>query len=104
MNGSGHFERRESARLDMEKQIVSVTWEQDGKWVARDVMCFDVSRGGFQIEMEQPIPVGSLVKVLFLPHQPQCKTFEAKVLRITRCEHGWFNIGLQFISHKQPEE
>lgn len=98
MNGNSYFERRESARLDMEKQIISISWESEGKRFNRDVMCFDVSQGGFQIEVEVPIPIDTQVSVLFRPHEPECKAFEASVLRLARLSHGWFNIGLQFTS------
>lgn len=96
MNGAGNYDRRDSARLDMEKQIISISWNEGDEDYSRDVMCFDVSGGGFQIEMEKPLPIGTRVSVLFSPYHPECRTYAAEVLRLTRQEHGWFNIGLQF--------
>jgi len=98
MNGSGQGERRSSLRVDMEKQLVSISWiEETGTTITRDVMCIDVSNGGLQIELERSIPIDTLVVVLFSPNRTSCRSYETRVLRTLQQEHGWFNIGLQFI-------
>ena len=98
MNGSGFLDRRSSVRLDMEKQLVAISWIDDnGTTVSRDVMCIDVSNGGLQIELERPLTIGITVIVVFNPNEKNFQSHETKVLRSVQQEHGWFNIGLQFI-------
>lgn len=96
MEQSGNNDRRASLRLDMEKQQVSVTWSEDGAVRQKELTCFDVSGGGFSLEMEFPLPVGTEVVVCFQVDSPDAKRFEAKVLRVCQLEHGWFTIGCQF--------
>ena len=96
MNGS--YERRESLRLDMEKQIVSIHWNSpNGDRLTRDVMCVDVSNGGFQLELDFPIPTDTLVSILFQPHLPESQSYQGKVLRTILQEHGWYNVALKFL-------
>lgn len=98
MNGQGYSERRQSARLDMEQQLVQINWiNGNGATISRDVKCVDVSNGGLQVEVDCPIEVDKLVVVLFHPHEANCKSYESVVLRCVQQEHGWFNIGLKFI-------
>ena len=98
MKGTGIFERRSSARLDMEKKLITISWiDELGETLTRDVMCIDVSNGGLQIELERPLEIGAIVIVIFTPNLAQCQSFETRVLRSVQQKHGWFNIGLQFI-------
>jgi hypothetical protein len=97
MSESGFEERRSSARLDMEKQMVSIKWTDANKQSQkRLVTCMDVSRGGLKLELEVAIPVDSLVEVQLTPENLSPQTFQAKVIRCAQLEHGWFNIGLKF--------
>ena len=99
MNGSGYVERRNSKRLDMEKQLITISWiETTGSTVVREVTCVDVSNGGLQVELDKPLPIDTTVVVIFNPNHPQCQSYETRVLRSVLQEHGWFNIGLQFIT------
>jgi len=98
MKGSGYSERRSSMRLDMEKQIISISWiENFGNIVTKDVMCIDVSNGGLQIELDHPLDIDITVVVIFTPNESQYRSYETRVLRSVQQEHGWFNIGLQFL-------
>jgi len=98
MKGSGYLERRSSKRLDMEKQIISISWiENFGNTTTKEVICVDVSNGGLQVELEHPLPIDTTVVVVFTPNRAECQSYETKVLRSIQQDHGWFNIGLQFI-------
>lgn len=97
MSGSGFSERRSSVRLDMEKQVVSITWnDNENQSHTQKVTCLDVSRGGLKLEMAHAIEVNSIVEVQFTADDISNKSFAAKVIRCVQLEHGWYNIGLQF--------
>jgi len=98
MHGQGESDRRKSARLDMEQQLVQISWiNGNGATITRDVKCVDVSQGGVQVELDCAIDIGKLVVIVFHPHKSHFKSYETEVLRCTQQQHGWFNLGLKFI-------
>lgn len=103
MQGSGYMDRRESLRLDMEKHLIEISWTENSATVTRSVMCFDVSGGGLQIEMDKPLPLNTQVNVQFQPSESASKLFEAQIIRVIRTENGWFNMGLEFINKPQKQ-
>lgn len=97
MSESGFSDRRASARLDMEKQVVYIRWKDESSTLqSRQATCLDVSRGGFKLELELSIPVNTFVEIQFTPESVSERQFKAKVIRCTQLKHGWYNIGLQF--------
>lgn len=100
MSGTGNYERRESARIDMEKQLISISWSAEGQKYTRDVMCIDVSGGGLQIELDRPLPTGTVIQLSF-QQGSDCHDLCAKVLRSVLQEHGWFTIGLMLIKDSE---
>lgn len=97
MSGSDFSERRSSLRLDMEQQLVTIRWQNtDSETIERDVVCKDVSNGGLKLELGIPIDVNSQVTIFFTPANISTQTFNAKVIRCAQCEHGWYELGLQF--------
>ncbi|SFB97940.1 PilZ domain-containing protein [Pseudoalteromonas denitrificans] len=91
-------DRRAFLRLDMEKELITVSWfDTNERQFIRDVMCIDVSKGGFKISIEREIAVNTEVKVQFKSHLKQSKIYVAKVLRAIKQDHGWYDIGLEFI-------
>ena len=97
MSDPGFSERRSSARLDMEKQIVSVSWIDEHKKSHRhSVVCSDVSRGGLKLEITEPIALDDYVDVQLTPDDVSAKTFRAKVVRCIELKAGLFELGLKF--------
>nr|WP_224745845.1 PilZ domain-containing protein [Neiella litorisoli] len=97
------MDRRQSLRLDMEKHLIELSWTEQTSEITRTVMCFDVSGGGLQVEMDRPLSLDTAVKVKFSPSEPISKQFEAKVIRVTKTESGWFNLGLIFTNKSQKQ-
>ncbi len=92
----GHDERRRSQRLDMEHELVSISWiDQYDESVTRDVMCVDVSSRGIRVEMTHPLDENQEVSITFKPNQANhvCKT--GLVVRCTQQSNGWYEIALQ---------
>ena len=90
-------DRRSSLRLDMEKQLITVSWQGDNdRQYIRDVMCLDISKGGIKFSIERDIEVDTKVKVQFKSNLIESKIFVARVLRSIKQDHGWYDIGLIF--------
>jgi len=90
-------DRRDSLRLDMEKQLITVSWQgENERQYIRDVMCLDISKGGIKFSIERDIEIDTQVKVQFKPHQIDSKIYLARVLRSVKQDHGWYDIGLIF--------
>jgi hypothetical protein len=89
------IERRQSFRLDMEKELIDIAW-QDEKGIHKNkkIACFDFSRGGLKIDCDEPIPVSVVVTVIFQAAAPKSQILKGKVLRCLRQKNGWFEIGL----------
>jgi c-di-GMP-binding flagellar brake protein YcgR len=97
MTDQGFNERRSSLRLDMEKQLISISWQNtSGKTSNRDVMCLDVSNGGLKISLETYIEAGTEVQVKFSQSDLPEQAYVANVIRCIQQPHGWFDVGLQF--------
>lgn len=95
MNNPDFDDRRRSQRLDMEKELVTIMWENDSnESVSRDVMCIDVSSGGLKVEMMHPIAPLTPVNVLFKPNQPLNVTTQCTVLRCVKQLSGWYELAL----------
>lgn len=91
------LDRRSSMRLDMEKELISIVWQdQQGQPQSRDVMCVDVSNGGLKFSLEQSIAIDTPVQVFFKPRQTLTTLRHATVIRVQQQPHGWFDIGLIF--------
>ncbi|MCD8558499.1 MAG: PilZ domain-containing protein [Shewanella xiamenensis] len=96
---NSEFERRSSARLDMEKHLITLRWQQGSlPPQQRDVVCLDVSTGGLLLELDTPLPHQSLVEVQFNTGHEPAATYMAEVLRCEQQQHGWFSIGLKFLN------
>ena len=94
-NDSNEIERRKSFRLDMEKEMIDITWTGDDSQDNRKkVVCIDFSRGGAKIDCDYAIPVNTIVTLVFKQAAPQSQKLQPKVIRCNKQDTGWFDIGL----------
>jgi len=92
---SPEIERRKHFRLDMEKEMIDITWtSEDNQEVNKKVVCIDFSRGGAKIDCDYAIPVNTVVTLIFRQAAPQSQKLQAKVIRCVKQDTGWFDIGL----------
>jgi len=89
------MERRKSFRLDMEKELVDITWsDENGNHKKKKIACLDFSRGGLKLDCDEQIPVSTIVTVIFKAANPRSQKLEGKVLRCLKQKNGWFEVGL----------
>ena len=98
MNGSSKddYERRKSFRLDMEKEFVDISWQnENGTETTKKIICLDFSQGGLKLECDNKIPVNIAVVITFQAAATNSQKLFGKVLRCTKQENGWFEVALQ---------
>ncbi len=92
-------ERRSSLRLDMENELVAIFIKNSqGEEKIKYVSCLDISNGGISINNDEPLEVGSFIKIQTNPRDESCPAYSVKVLRCNVQDSGWYNIGLIFQS------
>ena len=93
-DSSNHeIERRQSYRLDMEKELVSVSWTDDaGREWQKTLACLDFSRGGVRVDCDMAIAEDSQVSLTFKANTPEQQTFQCRVLRCIEQPNGWYEI------------
>lgn len=92
-------ERREAFRIDMEKELVDISWQDGhGHHKQKKIACLDFSRKGVKLDSDQNIPVNTIVKVKFNAASPNCQYIEGKVIRCIQQENGWFEVALRLDS------
>jgi hypothetical protein len=89
------LERRSSFRLDMEKELVDIVWQDEcGKKYTKKIVCLDFSRGGLKLDCDIALPVQTTVTVIFKSAAANNQKLYAKVLRCIKQDTGWFEIAL----------
>jgi len=89
-------ERRQSFRIDMEKELVDMSWtDENGNVLQRKIVCLDFSRGGLKVDCDHIIPIGTSVEIVFKRAHPDSQKLSGKVLRCIQTDSGWYHIGLQ---------
>lgn len=93
-DSSNHeIERRKSFRLDMEKELIDISWTNDsGQQCDKKVACLDFSRGGLRIDSDMAIPVDTAVTVTFKKNTPNAQQVTGKILRCIKQSNGWYEI------------
>jgi len=88
-------DRRQFFRLDMEKELIEITWH-DNKGIHKNkkIGCFDFSRGGLKIDCDESIPVSVIVTITFKAAAPKSQILKGKVLRCLKQKYGGFEIAL----------
>jgi hypothetical protein len=90
-------ERRSSLRLDMEKELITLTWLDQGNEISRKAICLDVSSGGLKVSIDRHIATDHVVDITFKSKNGQSNSIKAKVLRCIEQAHGWYDIGFMFV-------
>lgn len=91
------IELRQSIRLDMEKELIELSWTtKDGTHISRNAMCIDVSNGGLKVNIDRPIELDTHVKVVFKDKLGGSNIMYAKVIRETLV-HDWFDVAMIFL-------
>ena len=89
------MERRQTFRIDMEKEFVDITWQDKiGLQHQKKTVCLNFSQSGLKLECDQEIPEQTIVKVIFKAAETKSRVLIGKALRCTKKEHGWFEIAL----------
>jgi hypothetical protein len=94
-SSSDEVERRQSFRLDMEKELVDIIWlDEQGKEHNKKIACLDFSRGGLKIDCDQLLPLQSPVTIVFKSASTSSQKLYGKVLRCIKQENGWYEVAL----------
>ena len=89
------LERRGSFRLDMEKELIDISWiDENGQERTKKIVCLDFARGGLKLECDIALPVQAAVTVLFKSASINNQKLRGKVLRCIKQDNGWFEIAL----------
>lgn len=90
------LERRQSFRVDMEKELVDIVWtDETGEKKQEKIACLDFSKGGLKLECEHPIPVHTPTTILFKAANPNSQRLFGKVLRCLVQKDGIYEIVLR---------
>lgn len=90
------IERRQSFRLDMEKELVNIHWRDDtGTEFSKTIACLDFSKGGLKLDCDQAIPVNVQATVVFKAAAPQSQKLTGQVIRCLKQDSGWYEIALR---------
>lgn len=104
MTDNNNMERRQSFRLDMEKEMVDITWKNEaGEEKQEKIACLDFSKGGLKLECEHIIPVNTSVIILFKAANPNCQRLFGKVLRCLVQKNGTYQIALR-LDDEAPDD
>ena len=89
-------ERRSSRRLDMEKELITIKWEEANIEQSGKATCLDVSSSGLKISFDRTIQIGQNVEVTFEGKNNHLNVMQATALYSEQKEHGWFEIAFTF--------
>lgn len=88
-------ERRESFRLDMEKELIDIQWmDEKGQNQQKKIACLDFARGGLRLDSDQEISIHTPVTVIFKSASANSQKLYGKVLRCVKQKNGWFEVAL----------
>lgn len=96
-DSSNHeIERRQSFRLDMEKELIDIQWTDDaGRTIKKKLACRDFSKSGLRIDSDVEIAVGTQVTVIIKSNTKQSQTLLAKVIRCLQQDNGWYEVAFK---------
>ncbi len=94
-SSSDEAERRQSFRLDMEKELVDIAWlDEQGQEHTKKIACLDFSRGGLKLDCDQSLPLQVDVTIIFKSASTSSRKLYGKVLRCIKQDNGWYEIAL----------
>lgn len=89
-------ERRQSFRIDMEKELIDIVWtDDDGHQQRKKIACLDFSRGGLKVDCDCAIAANTEVTIIFKAANPNSQKLFGKVLRSIKQDNGWFEVAVQ---------
>ena len=89
-------DRRQSMRLDMEKELIDIQWQDDsGNVLKKKIACLDFSKGGVRLDCDHAIPLHTNAEIIFKAAEPKSQTLRGQVIRCLKQENGWFEIALR---------
>lgn len=89
-------ERRQSFRLDMEKEPVDITWtDMSGQEFKKKIACIDFSKGGLKLSCDQSIPLNTEVTVVFKAAAANSQILNGRVVRCLNTQSSTFEIALK---------
>ncbi|MEY8213942.1 MAG: PilZ domain-containing protein [Colwellia sp.] len=89
------LERRQSLRLDMEKELVDIVWtDENGQERVKKIACLDFSRGGLRLDCDQVIAVHTAVVIVFKSANANSRKLHGTVLRCIKQHSGWYEIAI----------
>nr|MBL0711572.1 PilZ domain-containing protein [Colwellia sp.] len=87
--------RRKSFRLDMEKELIDITWTDDQEQEkTKKIVCVDFARGGLKLDCDIALPIQTKVIIAFNSANSNNQKLFGKVSRCVKQENGWFEIVL----------
>ena len=90
------IDRRESFRLDMEKELVDIAWtDSGGQQYRKKIICLDFSRGGLKLDSDQAIPLNTDTRINFKASRAGGQSIAGKVIRCQKQTNGWYEIALR---------
>lgn len=92
-------ERRQSFRLDMEKELVDIIWNENGIERSKKIACLDFSRGGLKVDCDCEIAINTQITIVFKAANPNSQKLFGKVIRCIKQDNGWFEVALQLVEH-----
>lgn len=94
-------ERRQSFRLDMEKEIVDIFWlDAQGVKQNKKIACLDFSRGGLKVNCEQAIELKSAATVIFKAASPNSQKLYGRVIRCIQRKKNSYEVALRLDEDK----
>ena len=91
-----HEERRQSMRLDMEKELIDIQWQDEaGNLMRKKIACLDFSKGGVRLDCDQAIPLHTKAEIIFKAAESKSQTLKGQIIRCLKQENGWFEIALR---------
>jgi len=89
-------DRRQSFRLDMEKELVDIIWTNDASQeVKKKIVCVDFSKGGLKLDCDQAIPINTEVTIVFQAAAAQNQKLRGQTIRCIQQDNGWFEIAVR---------
>lgn len=90
------IDRRQSFRLDMEKEMVDIHWVDDQeKSYYKTIACLDFSKGGLKLDCDHAIPINTETTVIFKAAHANSQKLSGRVIRCIEQENGWFEVALR---------
>ena len=90
------IERRQAFRLDMEKELVDIVWQNtSGDEQRRKIVCVDFSKSGLKLDCDQEIAVQTEVKIHFKAANKNSQLLHGRIIRCQQQVNGWYEIALR---------